>query len=143
LRESGGTLASAENRVKPIFSLDPANAGLTPGRNPGRIGNLNHVKIGRPARCEMKKQAGMFAVAGATFVLGMATVQLLPRVDGQEVNVKEPVWQRGMSVMVRKPAEQVFSKDSKRVVIEVYKDANNGNLIYVSEAGSIAVVPAK
>jgi hypothetical protein len=143
LRESGGTLTAAENRVKPIFSADPPNTGLTPDRNPGRIGNLDQVNFGRPARCQMKKQAGTFAVAGAAFVIGMATVQLLPRVYGQEGNVKEPAWQRGMSVMVRKPSEQKFSNDSKRMVIEVYKDGNNGNLIYVSEAGSIAVVPAK
>ena len=41
---------------------------------------------------------------------------------------------------VRKADEDNFNKDTKQVGVEVFTDANNGNLIYISETGSIAVV---
>jgi hypothetical protein len=92
----------------------------------------------------MKKQAGTtLAVAVAAFVMGAAAVAFLPRVYGQDSDVKKPKWLHGVSLQVRKADEPSFSKDTKRVGIEVFKDDNNGNLIYVSETGSIAVVPAK
>ncbi len=53
---------------------------------------------------------------------------------------KKPKWSHGMSLRVRKGNEDDFSKDTKRYGIEVFADAENGNLIYISESGSIAVV---
>jgi hypothetical protein len=91
----------------------------------------------------MKKQAGLVAVAIAAFVGGAATVGLMPRVYAQETDVKKPKWQYGLSLMVRTADEKNFGKDTQKYGIEVFKDENNGNIIYVSEAGSIAVLPAK
>lgn len=93
----------------------------------------------------MKKRAGMVAVAVVAFVLGGIAIELLPRVYAQSVGeIKEPKWQYGVRVRARKHDEKDFGeKSSKWVGIEVYRDENNGNLIYVTEAGSIAVVPAK
>jgi hypothetical protein len=48
-----------------------------------------------------------------------------------------------MNVKSRTSKEDDFNKDTKKYGIEVYKDENNGNLIYISETGSIAVVPGK
>jgi hypothetical protein len=91
----------------------------------------------------MTKRTGTLAVALVAFVLGAVAVQLLPRVYAQSGDIKSPKWQYGLSVKVRKAEENDFGKETKRVGIEVYRDENHGNLIYISENGSIAVVPAK
>ena len=91
----------------------------------------------------MKKKAGMIAVAVASFIVGAAAVGFLPRVYAQDNEVKKPKWQYGLSLMVRKADEPNFGKDTKKIGIEMFKDENNGNIIYVSETGSIAVLPAK
>jgi hypothetical protein len=91
----------------------------------------------------MKKKTGMLAVAAAAFIAGGFSVQFLAPVYGQDADVKKPKWQHGLSLMVRKADEANFSKDTKRIGIEVFKDENNGNLIYVSETGSISVLPGK
>jgi hypothetical protein len=44
---------------------------------------------------------------------------------------------------VRKAGEKDFTKDTKKYGLEVFLDNNNGNLMYVTEAGNIAVVPGK
>jgi len=91
----------------------------------------------------MKKQSGTFALAAAAFIIGAASMEFLPRVYGQDADVKKPKWHHGLSLMVRKADESNFSKDTKKIGIEVFKDENNGNLIYVSENGSIAVLAGK
>ena len=57
--------------------------------------------------------------------------------------VKAPTWMHGFNVKSRKFNEYDFNKDTKKYGIEVYKDEENGNIIYVSETGSIAVLPSK
>jgi hypothetical protein len=37
----------------------------------------------------------------------------------------------------RKGDEADFTKDTKRYGVEVFEDVNNGNIIYISETGSI------
>jgi hypothetical protein len=54
--------------------------------------------------------------------------------------VKAPIFMHGMEVRSRKAGEPDFNDKTKKWGIEVYKDENNGNTIYVSETGSIAVV---
>jgi hypothetical protein len=54
---------------------------------------------------------------------------------------KDPTWQAAMELRVRKAGEKDFTKDTKKYGLEVFKDENAGNLIYISETGSIAVVP--
>jgi hypothetical protein len=77
------------------------------------------------------------------FLLGGLAVQLLPPVYGQPAQIKGPKWQYGLSALVRKGDEANFGRETKKLGLEVYKDENNGNLIYISETGSIAVVPSK
>jgi hypothetical protein len=48
-----------------------------------------------------------------------------------------------MMVKARRGDEPDFTKDTKKIGIEVFRDENNGNLIYVTEGGSIAVMPGK
>jgi hypothetical protein len=90
----------------------------------------------------MSKRTQLLVVGLICFLTGALTMQL-PFVRAQdEKAIKAPVWKHGMEIRVRKSGENEFSKDSKKVGIEVYQDENNGNLIYLSDAGSIAVVPA-
>jgi hypothetical protein len=53
---------------------------------------------------------------------------------------KKPEWSHGLMLKARKGDEDNFTKDTKRFGVEVFTDTNNGNLIYISETGSIAVV---
>src|SRR5262249_22617053 len=57
--------------------------------------------------------------------------------------VKEPLWRHGLTLAARKADEKEFTKSTKKFGIEVFKDENNGNLIYISDTGSIDTVPAK
>jgi len=83
-----------------------------------------------------------FALVGALcFSLGAVAVNL-PNVYVQGA-AKAPEWKHGMELRVRKAGEPDFNKDTKKYGIEVFKDENNGNLVYISETGSIAVVPGK
>jgi hypothetical protein len=53
---------------------------------------------------------------------------------------KGPKWTHGLMLRARKGDEADFSKDTKKYGVEVFVDENNGNLIYISESGSISVV---
>jgi hypothetical protein len=54
---------------------------------------------------------------------------------------KEPTWLHGMELKVRKTGEEKFSNDTPKFGVEVFKDENTGNLVYICETGSLAVVP--
>ena len=84
--------------------------------------NGNYLYIG---------EAGALAVVPSK--LGVAKV-------GKEV--KPPVWKNAMELRVRKAGEADFNDKTKKIGVEVYLDANNGNIVYLSETGSIAVLPA-
>lgn len=53
-----------------------------------------------------------------------------------------PKWLHGLELKCRKAGENDFTKDTKRYGLEVFKDENTGQLIYICETGSIATVPA-
>jgi hypothetical protein len=61
----------------------------------------------------------------------------------QAQDTKAPKWLHGLEFRVRKGEEKDFTKDTKKFGIEVFQDTNNGNIVYISETGSIAVVPGK
>ena len=81
-------------------------------------------------------------VAFATFILGGIAAHFLPPVYAQ-TDVKAPTWKYGLNTRVRRGDEKSFDASTKKFGLEVYKDENTGNLIYISETGSIAVVPGK
>jgi len=62
------------------------------------------------------------------------------KTTGGDGKAKDPKYAHAMEVGVRKAGEDKFSKDTKKVSIEVYKDENNGSTVYISENGEIAVV---
>ena len=83
----------------------------------------------------------IFLVGVVCFLLGSLVVQHLPFVQAQDT--KAPKWMHGLEFRVRKADEKDFNKDTKKIGIEVFQDTNNGNLVYITETGSIAVVPGK
>lgn len=54
---------------------------------------------------------------------------------------KEPQFQYGLKLKVRKPGEEKFDS-AKAFGIEAYKDNNTGGMVYVTEAGLIATAKA-
>lgn len=92
-------------------------------------------------RTAMSKRVQLLLVGLFCFLVGALTMHL-PFVQGQEGKAKAPDWKHGMELRVRKAGEADFNKETKKFGIEVFRDDNNGNLIYISETGSIAVVPA-
>ena len=52
---------------------------------------------------------------------------------------KAPQWDHSIDLNVRKGGEKDW-KGAAKVGIEIYRDANTGNLIYVTDAGAIAVI---
>ena len=89
----------------------------------------------------MTTRVKMLLVGGLMFLLGLLVSGNMPFVYAQGKG-KDPVWTHGMELRVRKTGEAEF-KDAKKISIEVFKDEATGNLIYISETGSIAVVPGK
>lgn len=90
----------------------------------------------------MNKRTTVGIVALIAFLLGMMLGGQTPFVHAQ-AKTKDPSWMYGLNLKARKSTEDDFTKDTKKYGIEVFKDENNGNLIYISETGSIAVVPVK
>jgi hypothetical protein len=91
----------------------------------------------------MSKRVQITLIALVCFLLGLLLAPHLPFVRAADNKVKAPTWLHGFNVKSRKSSEYDFNKDTKKYGIEVYKDEENGNLVYVSETGSIAVVPGK
>lgn len=56
---------------------------------------------------------------------------------------KPPTWLHGLELKVRSGGEADFTDKTKKYGIEVFRDENTGNLIYIAETGSIAVVPSR
>jgi len=56
---------------------------------------------------------------------------------------KKPTFLHGHDIACRKAGEDKFDKETKKYGVEVYRDENNGNLLYLTERGTIAVVPGK
>lgn len=90
----------------------------------------------------MSKRTQMLLVGLLCFLTGALTMHL-PFVGAQEETGKGkvPAWKTSFEIKVRKAGEAAFGSETKKIGIEVYQDENNGNLIYLSETGSIAVVP--
>ena len=91
----------------------------------------------------MNNRTGIGLVALVCFVLGMVVGGQVPFVYAQAGKTKDPSWLYGLNLKARKSTEEDFTKDTKKYGIEVFKDENNNNYIYISETGSIAVVSAK
>lgn len=89
----------------------------------------------------MSKRVQFLLIGLVCFLLGCLVTQTA-FVHGQANTSKKPYWLHGIDLKVRKAGESEW-KDAKGYGIEVFRDENNGNLVYISETGSISVVPGK
>lgn len=53
---------------------------------------------------------------------------------------KTPKWVHSVDLAVRKGGVKEW-KDATKIGIEVYSDGNTGNLVYITEAGNLAIIP--
>ena len=91
----------------------------------------------------MSKYVQSVLVGLVCFLLGCLVAQHLPGLQAQEgEKSKAPKWIHALDLKCRKGREEDFDKATV-FGVEVFKDENTGNLIYISQTGSIAVVPAK
>ncbi len=89
-----------------------------------------------------KKNVALILLLG--FLIGYVACDLSRTfIHAQDESSKGPKWVHAHELRVRKSGETDFSKTTKSFGIEVFKDQNNGNLIYICETGDISVVPAK
>ena len=79
-----------------------------------------------------------YLLASAAF-LGGFLVADLGRTYLYAQESKRPEWSHGLMLRARK-GDKRTSPRTPGYGVEVFIDANNGNLIYISETGSIAVV---
>jgi predicted small secreted protein len=63
-------------------------------------------------------------------------------VPGSLATDKNPAWHHGLLLKVRGPSEQDFTPTTKKFGVEAFKDANTGELIYISEVGALATAAA-
>ena len=91
----------------------------------------------------MSTRVKLLVVGLFAFLFGALVAQNLPYAYGQPAEVKGPKWMHGLGLKVRKGTEDNFGATTQKFGIEVFKDENNNNLIYISETGSISVVPVK
>lgn len=54
---------------------------------------------------------------------------------------KAPAWLHGLDLKCRKGRTKDFDPTTKTYGMEVFRDENNDNLIYITEVGTLAVVP--
>ena len=85
---------------------------------------------------------GMIGVVGLVcFLVGIIIGQRVENAQAQD-NTKGPKWVHGLDLKARPAGEADWGK-AKKYGIEVFRDENNGNLVYITQDGHIAVVPAK
>ncbi len=91
----------------------------------------------------MSKRINVVLLLLVGFLGGIVTMQSWPTVQAQDAaEVKDPKWLYGQDLQVRKAGEANFTEKTQKFGLEVFVDQNNGNLIYISQTGSIAVVPS-
>jgi len=90
----------------------------------------------------MFKYVQLLLVGVVCFLIGSLAAPPLPRAQVPK-GTKGPVWNYGLDLKCRKGGESEFTKETRKFGVEVFRDENNGNLIYISETGSIAVIASK
>src|SRR4051812_48153909 len=84
----------------------------------------------------------MVPLLGLSFLIAGVGAHGLVR--AQEAKVKDAVWKHGVDVYCRKAGEDEFKdKVTKKYAIECYQDENNNIGVYISETGSLSIVPSK
>jgi hypothetical protein len=91
----------------------------------------------------MSARVKLIMVGVICFFAGIIVVQNMPFAHAQQPEGKAPKWLHAFNLKARKDSEGNFTDTTKKYGVEVFRDENNNNLVYISETGSIAVVPGK
>ncbi|MBY0521992.1 MAG: hypothetical protein K2R98_01250 [Gemmataceae bacterium] len=86
----------------------------------------------------MSYQRGLFC---AIFLAAIGMIGLESSFVRAQAKSKPAIWWWSIDVKARMGGTSDWDK-ARKIGIEVYKDENSGNLIYISETGHTAVVPA-
>ncbi|HZZ77286.1 MAG TPA: hypothetical protein VFE62_02140 [Gemmataceae bacterium] len=76
------------------------------------------------------------------YITDSGVIAIIPESTEVKGEGKSPDWLHGLDLSCRRFDEKSFTKDTRKFGVEVYNDATTGNLIFVSETGSIGVAPA-
>lgn len=68
-------------------------------------------------------------------------IAIIPETKEVTGEGKAPEWLHGLDLSCRRSDEKSFTKDTRKFGVEVYNDVTTGNLIFISETGSISVIP--
>src|SRR5437660_1442165 len=90
----------------------------------------------------MKSVTCSLLALGGLLIAGLGGQHLSSLLYAQEAN-KGLVWKHGLNFKVRKVGEKEFSDKTKKFSLEVRRDENTKQLIYITDTGSIAVVDAR
>jgi hypothetical protein len=68
-------------------------------------------------------------------------IAIIPETAESKGDGKAPEWLHGLDLACRKYNEASFTKETRKYGVEIFRDENNGNLIFLAESGSLAVTP--
>jgi hypothetical protein len=129
-----------------------AGGNFTPGAKvlPPKWTHGLELGVRKAGEAEFGKNTKKFGVevfrdenAGTlVYVSETGSVAVLRAGNAGAASTKGPKWQHGLELRVRKGGEKDFTEKTQRFGVEAFLDENNGNLIYISETGALAVVPS-
>jgi hypothetical protein len=124
---SGGPGSGALKRPKFLHSFD------LPCRKAGQKGSQKFgVEVYRDDN-----------TANLVYICDTGAIAVLPDTGAATppAKGKDPVLLHGLDLSCRKSTEPSFEPGTRKFALEVYRDENNGNLVYLCESGSLAVLP--
>lgn len=77
------------------------------------------------------------------YITEQGNIAIIPETkEVPEGKGKPPEWLHGLDLKCRKFGAKSFTDNTRKFGVELYHDVTTGNLIFISETGSIAVTPA-
>jgi hypothetical protein len=104
-----------------------------------RKGGVKEWKDAAKFGVEVYREGG---TGNLIFISETGSVAVTPEVGTVKADGKASDWLHGLDLSCRKHDEKSFTDKTRRFGVEVFHDTATGQLIYVGETGSIAVVPA-
>jgi len=136
-----------------MYITEKGNLGITPARA-GTVGTSKAPKWAHSVDLGVRK-GGERSWAGATkygievyrdgntgnlvYICQTGAIAVVPDVPGATSDAKAPEWLHGLDLACRKHDQPNFDKNTRKFGVEIFRDENNGNLIFLAETGSIAV----
>jgi hypothetical protein len=104
-----------------------------------RKGGMNDWKDAAKYGIEVYRDAN---TGNLIYVTENGYIAVIPETTEVKGKGKAPDWLHGLDLSCRRHDEKSFTKDTRKFGVEVYHDLTTTNLIFISETGSITVVPA-